>query len=126
MKYSQIIAVYIFGSYVKEKMTPLSDIDLALVTETNEDKGKEILDFEFVIESEIIRHLPEYRFDVRTLNCAPILIQGKIITEGKLLLTKDQQKLSEFEEYILPRYFDFKIDYDFLLNNQYQAHLNGR
>ena len=124
--HSQIIAAYLFGSYARNNPIPLSDIDIAILTNSYDSNKATNLDFEFHVESELLRKLPEYSFDIRTLNDAPILIQGKIISEGQLLFTKDQRKLSEFEEYILPRYFDFKIDYNFLLNNQYQAHLNGR
>ena len=124
--HSQIIAAYLFGSYVKNNMTPLSDIDIAILINRHDSNKANNLNFEFQVESELLRQLPGYSFDVRNLNDAPILIQGKIITEGRLLLVKDQRNLSDFVEYVIPRYLDFKIDYNFLLNNQYQAHLNGR
>ena len=124
--HSQIIAAYLFGSYARGKPTPLSDIDIAILINRQDSNKANNLNFEFEVESELLRQLPEYSFDVRNLNDAPILIQGKIITEGRLLLVKDQRNLSDFVEYIIPRYLDFRIDYNFLQNKQYQAYLNGR
>mgnify|MGYP000011035284 CR=1 FL=1 len=125
-QYPQIIATYLFGSYANDQMTPLSDIDIAVLTGQPENDKKKMLDFDFLVEADLIHHLPEYKFDVRNLNQAPVLIQGKIVTEGKLLFTKDQHKLSDFEEYVILRYLDFRIDYNYLLQNQYQESLNGR
>jgi len=124
--HSQIIAAYLFGSYARNNPIPLSDIDIAILINSYDSNKVTNIDFEFQVESELLRRLPEYSFDIRTLNDAPILIQGKIITEGRLLFTKDRRKLSDFVEYIIPRYLDFRIDYNFLQNKQYKAHLNGR
>ena len=125
-QYPEIIAVYLFGSYANDQMTSFSDIDIAILVDKLKNDKKKMLDFDFLVEADLIHNLPGYKFDVRNLNQAPVLVQGKIITEGRLLFTKDQRKLSEFEEYIILRYLDFRIDYNYLLQNQYQEIINGR
>jgi len=124
--YRHVAGAYLYGSYAKNTMTPLSDIDIAvLLDEDYKPESANKLDFELSVESEMIQQLPEYRIEVRILNKAPVLIQGQVIVEGILIYEKEKKKMLDFEEKVIIRYLDFKIDYDKLLNIKYKQEING-
>ena len=89
------------------------------------DRNKQ-LEFELDMEEQFSKLLPGEKLDIRVINNAPILVKGKIITEGKCLYTANEIKLSDFKENVILRYLDFKIDYDPMLEEYYRDQLNER
>ncbi len=68
-----VLAIFLFGSYSSGNITPLSDVDLAIVLKD----GKEILeDVENV--------------DIITLNSAPAILIHEILSTGKLIHIKEE------------------------------------
>ena len=45
--------------------------------------------------------------DVRVINNLPLIIAGKIVTEGLIIYSKDEVARVDFEAPIRPKYFDF-------------------
>ncbi len=124
--YSHVAGAYLYGSYAKNTMTPLSDIDIAVLLDEDYKPGTaNKLNFELSLESKMIQQLPGYSIEVRILNEAPILIQGQVIVEGILIYEKEKKRMLDFEEKVIIRYLDFKIDYDKLLNIRYKQEING-
>lgn len=122
----RIQAAYLYGSVADGTNTPLSDIDIGiLMNELAVDSIKK-LDYELYIEAKLSGAIPGNKFDVRIINDAPILIKGKIITEGKLLLETNREKVRDFEEHVIIRYLDFKVDYNYLVDITFKDLINGK
>jgi len=103
-----ILAAYLYGSYGTEAQTPLSDVDLAvlLASETKQPLFKQI-----EIESDISKICQSDEINLLLLNNAPLLLQFKVISTGRLLYERDAVALSKFQEIVCKLYADFLPDY---------------
>ena len=124
-KRTDIIFAYIFGSFATNMDTPLSDIDIAVFhKERKSAYGYRMIEFE--IENQMLHVLPNKKFDVRSLNDAPITITGKILNEGKLLFFSNEKF---YYDYLVAQrilYMDYMLIYNPLFNERYENLLNGR
>ncbi len=120
-----VIAAYLFGSFQNRTNTPLSDVDIAVLFSEGFFSSTHRIDFESHIENLLKERLPDYNFDVKTMNTAPLVIKGKIIANGKLLFATSLKKIADFEEHTLRYYLDFKPEYDKLIDYQINAQING-
>ncbi|MEK7522752.1 MAG: nucleotidyltransferase domain-containing protein [Patescibacteria group bacterium] len=107
-RYKEIKLVYLFGSQVTKKTTPLSDYDFAIYLDEKTPsirKNDIILDLNFRISS----ILKTNSVDVVILNnfLSPLL-KFNIINDGKLIYEKIPYRLM-IEPQIFDQYFDFKI-----------------
>ena len=107
-RYKEIKIVYLFGSQVTKKPTPLSDYDFAIYLDEKTPsirKNDIILDLNFRISS----ILKTNSVDVVILNnfLSPLL-KFNIINDGKLIYEKIPYRLM-IEPQIFDQYFDFKI-----------------
>ncbi len=125
MKKDDVEFAYLFGSYALDYETPLSDIDIAIYQKGNRSKYDLRMN-EFKIESELIQLMPQFEFDVRSFNDAPILIIGKILNEGKLIFYKDDKF---YYDYLVTKrimYIDFCLVYNPLFEERYKSMLDDR
>ncbi|MBE0655368.1 MAG: nucleotidyltransferase domain-containing protein [Bacteroidales bacterium] len=122
----EILAVFLYGSRADGSATPLSDMDVAILLTKEPSSEIDRLDLELEIEAKLSQSINELQFDVRIINNAPILVAGKILTEGKCLYCADDQKLADVRERVLLPYLDFKIDYDPLIEEIFTNQLNDR
>jgi len=96
---------YLFGSTASGRATPLSDIDIAIVT--NRDVSpRERLQLELTLEIEL-SELCDGEFDVRIINDAPLAVRGTVVQTGRLLYVRNDADRVEFETNVRSRYFDF-------------------
>lgn len=95
-KNKQIKAVYLFGSCVTGKLTPLSDIDVCIIGRLNEKQ-----------KYAIMREFPE-KFDVSFFDELPIYIKFRIFRDGKALFIKDEELIKALKLWTLKEYLDFK------------------
>jgi predicted nucleotidyltransferase len=100
-QHGEIYAAYLFGSFITEET--FADVDLGILLKQ---ESGDILDYEIELESKLER-LARYRLDVRVLNRAPISFAQNVIRCGRLILDKDPNIRSDFESYVLKKYFDF-------------------
>jgi len=119
-----ITAAYVFGSVARGTATPMSDVDIALVTEpitqSSYDQPKLELGIQAGIEDAaraVARpagteadagapiELPE--IDVRIINNAPLTVRGRILQEGLLVYEGDHQARVGYAVATRKRYFDF-------------------
>ena len=114
-----ILAVYIFGSYGTEYQTPLSDVDFAVLFKQEAEIN---LMREMEIMSQITLITKVEDIDLVNLNQAPVLLQHKAIKEGKLIFEREENKVSEFIEYVLTYYYDAKIRSE-VFNQEYRESL---
>ena len=100
-QHKEIFAVYIFGSYVSGE--PFGDIDLGILARN---EPKNLLEYEFEFEIKL-EELVKFAVDVRVLNNAPVAFVQNVIRHGKIIIDSKPNIRSDFESYILRKYFDF-------------------
>lgn len=106
-KYPVMLA-YLFGSVVDGSATPFSDIDIALVLEPGLNLTPyERMHLEFNIAAELERRCNVQEADVRSVDSAPMTVQGLVLSEGVLLYSRDEEFRVEYEIRTRKRYFDF-------------------
>ena len=103
-----VMLAYVYGSVVDDQMTPSSDVDIALVLEPGSRlSAYERTRLEFDIAAEIERRCCIQEADVRSMDNAPLTVQGKVLTEGILLYSRDEEFRVEYEVRMRKLYFDF-------------------
>ena len=103
-----VMLAYLYGSVVDGDVHPASDVDIALVIDPDRNfSAYERMQIEFDIAAEVERRCGVKEADVRSLNMAPLTVQGKVITEGILLFSSDDEFRVQYEVHIRKLYFDF-------------------
>lgn len=104
-----VLLAYVYGSVAASCPTPLSDVDIALVLAP--DCGLDAYQqfaLALEIELELERCCGIRNADVRSINDAPLRVQGQVVTRGQLLYSKDEDFRVVFEVHTRKRYFDFQ------------------
>lgn len=106
-----LVAVYFYGSAARGRVTPLSDLDLAVLfgQDVPEDRRWRFLPG---LASSVARSLAEGGaeapdVEVHDLGSLPLAVQGRVLTEGVLVLSTEEVRRVRFEELTRRRYFDF-------------------
>lgn len=105
---SDILFVFLFGSYAKGIQDEKSDIDIAVYL-----RDESILErvplYPSRLAIKIERALDKKKtVDVRILNGSTLRFRSQVLRFGKLLHSKDEKKRIEFETSSLLQYYDFK------------------
>jgi predicted nucleotidyltransferase len=100
-----VIAAYIFGSYASKRLTPVSDIDIAALLDTDL-KEKDYGFTKLNIITDLMQLLSFNNIDVVVLNMASPLLSHEIIKKGILLFSKDEEKCREYTAKATMRYLD--------------------
>ena len=103
--HERVRVAYLFGSYAKGKAGPLSDLDIAVLLDGRLDK-QESSDLRLRLINGISSILKTDKLDVVVMNDAPLLLNYNIISEGRVLDSKDEHERVMFETRILSRYLD--------------------
>ena len=104
---NQIEFIVLFGSRATGETHPLSDIDIGVkVSNSHEELQKVFGDllslFDFVDAENSLK------IDVTLLNLADLTLLYRVVRDGKLLYTKDEEVWPCFVEYVLGRYPDWE------------------
>lgn len=103
----ELAAAYVFGSAATGTSTPLSDVDVALLFR---DPALDPLSRRTVVSTvagELARTFEGLPFDVRDLEDLPLALQGRVLTQGRLVLDADPSRRVVFEVRTRMLYFDF-------------------
>ncbi len=98
-------ACFIFGSYAIGHVSPLSDVDIAILI----DEGQAPIDLSRAYNYYyhlICQELKTNEVDLIILNEAPSSFTYNILKEGKLILLKDEDSLRIFIEKTVRNYLD--------------------
>lgn len=100
---------YLYGSVAAGCPTPRSDVDIALVLapDCELDAYRRFM-LELEIAAEIERRCGIQNVDARSINTAPLRVQGQVLTKGVLLFSKDDDARVDYQVRTLKRYFDFQ------------------
>lgn len=98
---------YLYGSATTGRMHPFSDIDIALLV----DEGLsplERLKLTLRIQLDVADQCDLSNADVRIINDAPLIFQGRVVCGGLLIYARDEQERLKFETATRLRYFDYQ------------------
>jgi predicted nucleotidyltransferase len=109
--HKNIDLAYLFGSYAKGRVTPLSDVDVAVLL-NNEIDSKIYFDIQLDLSSQLSSYL-EKEVEVVILNRADPRLSYQVIKYGKIVFEKDLNLKANFERKALNIYFDLKPMFDF-------------
>lgn len=104
----KVIAVYLFGSIVKNEQNFQSDIDIAIYIDPSYLNIKDVSEIKIEYEIKIVETLHTDNFDLVLLNSAPIILSYKIIAEGIVIVSSKKDLLADIESLIIRKYLDFK------------------
>jgi predicted nucleotidyltransferase len=105
-----LIAAYLFGSWVAGKARPDSDVDTAVLL--SEEDGVARFERRLRLMSEVSEVCGQ-EADVVVLNDAPPLLQDQVLRHGRLIFERDRRAQVEFEVRAGKVYADLKPMYDF-------------
>ncbi len=104
-----VMLAYLFGSVVDGTALPSSDVDIALVLEPGCNLSPyDRMKMEFDIATEVEKRCKVNEVDVRSIDSAPLIVKGTVLTEGVLLYSRDEEFRVEYEIYTRKMYFDFQ------------------
>lgn len=107
--HTEIGVAYIFGSVAQGKTSALSDIDIAIITDSQQVKEKTYrYGYKAEILSDLIKLLKSNNVDLVILNEANTLIKHRVLYFGKLIYSKNERKRIEFQIDTINKYNDFK------------------
>jgi predicted nucleotidyltransferase len=99
-------AAYVYGSVARGTATPLSDVDIALLL-ADPVSSYDLLKLELAIQGDVETTCGLSSMDVRAINDAPLMVQGRIVQQGRLVYERDHRHRVNFEVLTRKRYFDF-------------------
>jgi len=102
----EVLAVFLFGSVIREEQTPLSDIDLCLV----------LIPKRTPIEPTAFSHkrldyLKNFAFDIQIFQQLPLYVRRRILKEGRILFVRDEALLYELAFHTAQAFEDFRPIY---------------
>jgi predicted nucleotidyltransferase len=98
---------YLYGSVARGTPLPSSDVDIAVVLAVSP-PPYERLTIELNIQAALEDACGLSSLDVRAINNAPLMVQGRIVQEGVLLYQRDKKRRVAFEVLARKKYFDFQ------------------
>ena len=113
MNDSNVIFAYLFGGLLKDRQSPLSDVDIAVYIKNI--KNLDYLD----LFDKTTNVLSTDEVDIVVLNTSPISLTGRILQNRKILIDKDPFLRHRYESITLRKYFDFAIKERDILERRY-------
>jgi predicted nucleotidyltransferase len=108
-KHPEIEVAYIFGSVAQGKITPLSDIDIAILIDNQQiDENAYRYGYKAEILSDFIKLLKTNTIDLVILNEANTLLRHRVLYSGKILHSKNEKKRIVFQTTTISKYNDFQ------------------
>ena len=109
--HKNIDLAYLFGSYAKGRITPLSDVDVAVLLNDKIDP-KIYFDMQLDLSDQLSSYLKK-QVEVVILNRADPRLSYQIIRYGEIVFEKNLNLRADFERKALNLYFDLKPMFDF-------------
>jgi len=104
----KVIFAYLFGGLAKGRITPISDVDIAVYLKDFKSE-EDIFDIKLELLTSLSEVLNTEEIDLVVLNTAPLPLKARIIQNKQVLVDKDPNFRYSFESLTLRKYFDFSI-----------------
>ena len=98
-----------YGSYLTQKKTPMSDIDIAIFYEGDK---KERFDFRMKLLG-----FAKDKYDIQTFQDLPLYLRAEILKKGKIIFIKESKKVSSIAIETIREYESFRKYYDLYINS---------
>jgi predicted nucleotidyltransferase len=102
-----VVAVYFFGSFSTKNVTPLSDIDIAILYKDALEETK-TSNLHAEVFGKLADLLRTEEIDLINLNTAPLSFRYNIIKDGQLIYYSNKDKVIDFHSETVTYYLDFK------------------
>lgn len=112
-KDSNIVFAYLFGGLLKDRQSPLSDVDIAVFVE--DIKKLNYLNF----FNSVTNVLGTDEVDLIILNTSPLSLTGRILQNRRIIIDKNPFLRHRFESDVLRKFFDFRIKERDILKRRY-------
>lgn len=106
LEHQPVSLAYLYGSVITGRTTPFSDVDVALQVDENL-SPLERLKLMLRIQLDLADQADISNADVRIINDAPLVLRGRVVSDGLLVYSRDDQERVEFETTTRLRYFDY-------------------
>ncbi len=119
---SNIVAVYLFGSYAIGHQKSNSDVDVAVIFgfELNKDERfNRCLEYSFYLSA-----ITGMEIDIVDMNSADFPLLYEIFTEGKIIIEKEREKAVQFKALKMSQYADLKY-YENLMGKGLMNHVRN-
>jgi hypothetical protein len=110
-----VVFAYLFGSLVKGKPTPLSDVDIAIFLTD----GIDVAETKLEILGRLADILQTDEIDLVVLNTANLPLIHNVMKNHKLIADKKPFERHIFESLAMRKYFDFSIKESTILKRRY-------
>lgn len=121
---SSVIAGYLFGSCRTGSMTPLSDIDIAILFDEKL-SSEEIENMKNEIYAKLIEALGTDEVDLIVLNRAPLSVRFGVLKDKEIIYFSDKEKVVDFQCDVVSEYLDFKPIRDGI-NKEFLSMMKGK
>ena len=101
--------IILYGSFVEEKQTPLSDIDIAVYYDDSRQER-------FKFRMQLLGSFND-KFDIQIFQDLPLYIQKEIISSGKILYQKSHSEIFDIFFKTIKNFGDFKPRLDIYYSN---------
>lgn len=102
----EIVFAYLYGSFSEED--GFNDVDIGVyVDEEKFPSDEAIFKYSLSLAVKIEMELEGFEIDICILNQAPLSFQYQVITEGKVIVEKENDRRVDFECRVRDLYFDF-------------------
>lgn len=115
-KHPKVVFAYIFGGLARGRVSPLSDVDIAIYTVD----GADIVQEKLEILGKLNELLKTDEVDLVVLNTAPLPLAARIIKNKIIMVDKIPFTRHTFESLIIREYFDFSRKEMNILEGRYK------
>ena len=98
-----VLAVMLFGSAARGEATSASDVDICLVLQPRAAERK---------AEKRLEYLGEFDLDLHVFQALPLPIRRRVLKEGRILLTKDEDALYDLALRTAKAFDDFRHIYE--------------
>jgi predicted nucleotidyltransferase len=100
-----VVFAYLFGGAAAGRLTPLSDVDVAVYLDPEADPVAARL----AATEAVTRHLATDEVDLVALNSAPIALAGRVLAGRRVILDRDPFLRHRYESLTSREFSDFRI-----------------
>ena len=104
--FKDVVFSYAFGSVTNKAAGPVNDFDLAVYLKRLPQDLNSQLEFEQKLEREFRARLPKLPLDLTILNTAPLGLKAAVFQKGQLLMTSDENVLTNMIERVTLQFLD--------------------